>query len=191
MLKKGHLSTAFKVYWDDAQSCLEAKAYWCLLHVTVCLPDVCAALQSRNGETDGEKYKKWCDKYFKRDVLKRDVLTGIERYEMRCKVLHQGRAQVSKKRRYTGFAFGQPDAFGRVDHLRVDGCTLHIDVGELHRETRKAIRAWIVELESNPSSAKANYAAKNLSLLVHVSSHTVSLATSGSTPASTVFQKTN
>ena len=139
MLKKGRLSNAFKMYFDDAQRSLEAKAYWCLLHITVCLPDVCAALQSRNGETDAEKYKKWCDKYFKQDAL-----TGIERYEIRCKILHQGRSRASKKLRYTGFAFGQPDAFGRVDHLRVDGCTLHIDVGELHRETRNAIRAWIV-----------------------------------------------
>ena len=184
MLKKGDLSTAFKVYWDDAQRCLEAKAYWCLLHVTACLPDVCAALQSRDGKAQPEKYKKWSDKYFKQAAL-----TGLERYEIRCKILHQGRARASKKVRYTRFAFGQPDAFGRVDHLRVDGCTLHVDVAKLYGETREAMRAWIVELESNPTSAKANYAAQNLRLLVHVSNQSVTLATSA--PISTVIHKTN
>lgn len=37
------------------------------------------------------------------------------------------------------FAFGQPHSSGAVDHLRVDGSTLHIDVGELYKETRQAI----------------------------------------------------
>ena len=37
------------------------------------------------------------------------------------------------------FAFGQPHSSGAVDHLRVDGFTLHIDVGELYNETRQAI----------------------------------------------------
>jgi hypothetical protein len=186
MLKKGDLSTAFKVYWDDAERCREAKAYWCLLHVTACLPDVCAALQSRNGKADSEKYKKWSDKYFKQDAL-----TGVERYEIRCKVLHQGRARASKKGRYTRFAFGQPGASGTVDHLRVDGRSLHIDVAKLYSETRQAMREWIVELESNPTSAKANYAAKNLPLLVHVSNQRVPLATAGPEPAFAVINKTN
>jgi hypothetical protein len=189
MLKKGDLSTAFKVYWDDAKRCLEAKAYWCLLHVTACLPDVCAALQSRNGKTDSEKYKKWSDKYFKHDALTK--LTGHERYVIRCIVLHQGRARAAKEVRYRGFAFGQPDACGRPDHLRIDGRTLHVDVAELSRETREAMRAWIVELESNPTSAKASYAAKNLRLLVHVSNQSVPLATCGPKPVVTVINKTN
>ena len=186
MLKKGDLSTAFKLYWDDAQRCLEVKAYWCLLHVTVCLPDVCAALESRNGKADPEKYKKWSDRYFKQDAL-----TGLERCEIRCKVLYEGRARASRKGRYTRFAFGLPDTFCRVDHLRVDGRTLHIDVAELYRETRQAMREWIVELESNPTSAKANYAAKNLRFLVHVSNQSVPLATSGPIRAFTLINKTN
>ena len=185
MLMKGDLSTAFKIYWDNAERCIQAKAYWFLLHVTVCLPDICAALQSRDGVARPEKYKKWSDKYFRQDAL-----TGLERYEIRCKVLHQGRVR-SKRGRYSGFAFGQPDASAKVDHLRVDGRTLHIDVAMLYDETRRAIRAWIIELESNPTSDKASYAAKNLPLLAHVSNQSVPLATSGPLQSFIVMSKTN
>jgi len=186
MLNKGVLSSAFSVYWEDAERCLQAKAYWCLLHVTACLPDVCAALQSRTGKATAVSYQKWCDKYFNHNAL-----TGLERYEIRCKLLHQGRARSVKKGRYTGFAFGQPDASGKVDHLRVDGRTLHVDVGELYRETHKAVREWIKELESNPTSAKANYAANNLRFLVHVSNQSVPFAIAERTQVVKVMKKTS
>ena len=46
MLKQKLLDKAFQTYWEDMERCRGAKAYWCLLHVTVCFPDICAALQS-------------------------------------------------------------------------------------------------------------------------------------------------
>ena len=49
MLTKGELSNALEVYWQDATRCFNSKAFWCLLHVTVSLPDVCAALESPDG----------------------------------------------------------------------------------------------------------------------------------------------
>jgi hypothetical protein len=186
MLRKGELSAAFGVYFEDAERCLAASAYWCLLHVTVCLPDVCAALQSRDGEASGLRYEKWCNRYFGQPCL-----LGSERYQIRCKVLHQGRARTTKQPRYSNFAFGQPDASGRVDHLRVDGRTLHVDVGELYRETRRAIRQWILSLESRPISAPAMNAAKNLSLLVRVSKQQVPVLVRGGTPSYSIISKTN
>ena len=186
MLKKGELSKAFSVYWSDAERCLNAKAYWCLLHVAACLPDVCAALQSRTGKATPEKYQKWCDQYFNQTAL-----TGLERYEIRCKVLHEGRARKSKRGRYAKFAFGQPDASGRFDHVRSEGDTLHIDVGELYRETREAMRKWIIELESNPSSSKANFASQNLTSLIHVTNQSVPVATAGGIQSFTIVNKTS
>jgi hypothetical protein len=185
MLKKGELSTAFKVYFEDAERCLGANAYWCLLHVTVCLPDVCAALQSRDGKASGVRYEKWCNKYFSQPCL-----VGSERYEIRCKVLHQGRARTAKQPRYSGFAFGHRDSAGRVDHLRVDGRTLHVDVGELYSETRQAIRQWILALESRLKSAQATNTARNLSLLVRVSKQQVPVSARGGTLSYSIISKT-
>jgi hypothetical protein len=185
LLKPGDLSKAFKVYWDDAERCCKAKAYWCLLHVTVCLPDVCAALQSPNGKATSQRYEKWCNKYFNPNAL-----TGLERYEIRCKILHQGRARSANPGRYSNFSFGQPDASGRVDHLRIDGRTLHLDVVQMYNETRQAIRAWILELEGSGPSAKANSAANNLLSLVRVSNQSVPVTPSSVIPGAPILLET-
>lgn len=59
MLQKGTLSSAFTIYWEDMNRCRAGKAYWCLLHVTVCLPDICAALQSRTANRAAADAGRW------------------------------------------------------------------------------------------------------------------------------------
>ena len=100
MLKRAALETAFQVYWNDMTKCVHAKAYWSLLHVTVCIPDICAALETPGGNV-GKRYTRWCKAH-----LTDPTLSAEERWIMRCKVLHQGRAKTDKQGRYTGFAFG-------------------------------------------------------------------------------------
>ncbi len=107
MLAPGQLATAFGVYWREMERCRQAKAYWALLHVTVCLPDICAALESDDGEATGSRYISWSDIY-----LPDSLLLGAERYRMRCKVLHQGRAALEQAGRYTGFSLSQPGSTG-------------------------------------------------------------------------------
>lgn len=164
MLKQQSLKSAFQTYWDDMERCRLAKAYWSLLHVTVCLADICAALEAPNGKATGKRYVDWCDKY-----LVNPLLVGAERYNMRCKVLHQGRATTDKNERYTGFAFGQPSDTGDVDHMRTEVGTLHLDVGELAKETKQGVEAWIYWLNGNPTSPEAINVEKNLPSLVRVS----------------------
>src|SRR5258706_13882456 len=109
------LRTAFRMYWDDMDRCRNGNAYWSLLHVTVCLPDICASLGSDNGETSRTRYVAWCDRY-----LPDPLLSGPERYRMRCEVLHHARASTDQPGRYIGFSFGQPTPSGQEDHRRVD-----------------------------------------------------------------------
>jgi hypothetical protein len=56
MLQQGTLTFAFKTYWDEMETCLRAKAYWSLLHVIVCLPDLCSALEAKNGQATQKLY---------------------------------------------------------------------------------------------------------------------------------------
>ena len=49
MLTPGSLDSAFQIYWDEMDRCRAARTYWALLHVTICLPDICAALERRTG----------------------------------------------------------------------------------------------------------------------------------------------
>jgi hypothetical protein len=163
VLSKGDLTAAFQTYWEDMRRCETGGAYWCLLHIVVCLPDICAALRASNGETNREKYIPWCDEY-----LQEHRLTGAERYRMRCKVLHQGRSSTDQPGRYSDFSFGSPSTTGQRDHLRADGATLHLDVSELAREYKSAVSQWSHAVESNPGSSEAQAVAKNLPALVRV-----------------------
>jgi hypothetical protein len=53
------------------------------------------------------------------------------------------------------------------------------------------VRKWIVELESNPTSVKSNYAANNLRFLVHVSNQSVPFGTAQQTRVVKVMKKTS
>src|SRR5688572_6289739 len=118
VLKPGDLA-AFATYWQEMDRCRASKTYWSLLHVTVCIPDICAALEADDGETTKFRYIQWADRY-----LREPLLSGEELYRMRCKVLHQGRAALDQPgARYTGFSFAEPAITGEIDHLRVDGTT--------------------------------------------------------------------
>jgi hypothetical protein len=160
------LREAFKVYWDEIQRCIDGQAYWALLHVTVCLPDICAALQAYDGETRKKRYIAWCKQNFRNPKL-----NPTQRYRMRCKVLHQGRSTTDGHRwKYTGFAFGQPSSTGAIDHLSVKVGLLYVDVGKLAGETKAAVEAWIEKRERNPKRSHAQNIAKNLKTLVRVES---------------------
>ena len=163
MLTLGLLDPAFRIYWDEMDRCRSARAYWALLHVTVCLPDICAALQSADGETKGALYVAWCDRY-----LIDPLLAGSERWQMRCRVLHQGRASIAAQRRYAGFSFAQPAANGKVDHRRLEGATLVLDVGMLAAEMKTGVEQWIQHLEVHPSSVVAANTQRNLPSLIQV-----------------------
>lgn len=186
MLQTGDLDLAFRTYWNDMDSCIQAKAYWSLLHVTVCLPDICAALQSAKGESSKKMYIVWCEQYFNDKRL-----SGDERYLMRCKLLHQGRAKANQKGRYGEFAFGQPDQqTGYTDHMRVCDNTLHVDVGELATETKDAVEKWIKERKTSPKAVESVNVVKNLPLLVSVNPFVVSNGLTIHTNA-IIFTKTN
>jgi len=168
--------------------CRDGKAYWSLLHLTVCLPDICAALQSKNGDTKGALFVAWCNQF-----LKDPLLNGDETYMMRCKVLHQGRAVTGKTGRYSGFSFGQPASHGTVDHKRVDGPVLHLDVGEFSNEVKQAVERWIQHIESNSNSAEALAVEKNLPSLVRINAAKVPVPSglSGTNVQIAVIHKTN
>ena len=82
--------------------------------------------------------------------------------------MHVGGASISKSKRYDGFSFAQPAAGGELDHKRLEGKTLILDVGEIASEMKDGVVRWIRELEGNPSSVVAVNAALNLPSLIQV-----------------------
>jgi hypothetical protein len=165
VLQPGQLAGAFQVYFAEMARCEFARCYWALLHVMVCLPDICAALEADDGETNGGRYVDWCNRRLTPDAL----LTGADRWEMRCRLLHQGRGRV-RRGQYKRFSFGQPNANNDTDHRRVDvgTRTLFLDVGLFAGELRAGVQGWAAALEGAPRSRRARNVARNMGDLVRV-----------------------
>jgi hypothetical protein len=88
---------------------------------------------------------------------------------MRCKVLHQGRASIDRTGcRYESFSFAQPVPTGEIDHLRIEGSTLILDVGQLADEVRRGVEHWIQAIEANPVRREWLNTEQNLPTLVQV-----------------------
>jgi hypothetical protein len=51
------LDRAFALYFSEMERCVSAGCYFALLHVILALPDVCAALETPDARTDGDRYR--------------------------------------------------------------------------------------------------------------------------------------
>lgn len=136
-------------YFHEIDECAKAKCYWALLHLVVVLPDICAALETDTGRARPALYRRWCENY-----LKDPALSGAERYEIRCKVLHQGRTSAGQGR-YAAFRFNHPDTGTQHKNLRQEGSETHmdLDITKMAEEIKSATEEWIIDLQKTPTRA--------------------------------------
>jgi hypothetical protein len=143
------------------------------LHLVVVLPDICSALESTNGETHGNLYKNWCDAY-----LSDPALSGVDWYEMRKGILHQG-TTVAKKGKYGSFSYGQPTSSGGTVHrITFHGPSgkehIQVDVGQLNREMLIAVRKWFEAIAGNTDPNKSQNVKDHLGSLAKVNPSSLS-----------------
>ena len=137
------IENAFRAYFETMAQCVKGRAYWGLLHVLVVLPDVCAAMERENGNTNREAYKDWCNR-----CLADATMTAEDWYRLRCLLLHQGRTRDDKREsQYEHFRFGhpqgdKPSALHRRIETVNDGRLIHLDVLGLWIEVRRAMQKW-------------------------------------------------
>jgi len=145
MVTKAEIEEGVATYVDEMRRCATAQCNFALAHLLLMIPDVCAALE--NGKTTERLYREWCERWF--DCTR---FNGIERYKLRCRLLHEGQAQPDDRRlrpgeklRYDRFSFGASDS----PHMIAEGTLLHLDVIKLHEETVRAMCEWAGEMERN------------------------------------------
>ena len=145
MVAKADVLAGLGTYLEEMERCAAASCNWALVHLLVMMPDVCAGLESEDGRTSEARYRAWCERW-----LGSAQLNGLERYKLRCSLLHQGQAQPDASRlkpgdifRYDRISFGPAG----TPHLLVQDRLLHVDVSALHRETELGIQRWAEDLE--------------------------------------------
>jgi hypothetical protein len=155
---------------DDLERALTAKFYYLAIMIALALPDICACLESPNGNTRGrvgEAYKDW----FRANLSNRfNNLTDVDAYQLRCGVMHQGHFGDHPRRNYDRIIFiGQnpniryradivvtisPDvAFGgmSVEELRLSGRILHLEAEFFCRTISDAVRTWAIAKADDPN----------------------------------------
>jgi hypothetical protein len=108
----------------------EGRLYYLALAGALTIPDMCAALESKDGETAGPKFIAWFDKNFAhRHVTNKGetILTGAQCYGYRCSFLHQGRMQHRQSGDRRLFFF-EPGDSPISWHMNIWGDLLNIDV---------------------------------------------------------------
>lgn len=115
----------------------EAGYYYVALFSALTIPDICAALESPDGETNGDRYIGWYDRN-----LDPGPAAGKDIYRFRCSLLHQGRT-THPKSNFSRIIFIEPGATTNVFHNCVVGDALLIDVQLFISDLLAATRHWL------------------------------------------------
>lgn len=126
----------------------EAGYYYVALFSALTLPDICAALESTNGETNGERYANWYDRN-----VDSGPATGKDIYRFRCSLLHQGR-MTHPKSNFSRIIFIEPEATANVFHNCIVGDALLIDVQLFISDLLAATRKWLASAQNTETFQK-------------------------------------
>ncbi|WP_285435616.1 hypothetical protein [Pseudomonas sp. fls2-241-R2A-110] len=135
-------------FTDAILKSLETGNWYGALFMSLTMPDICARLASENDKTNGRKYAGWFDsnvvgKYTRLVGTKREKIVfmdGDACYALRCAMLHQGEADLSKqsvKSVVTSMHFTTTS-----DHCnRING-VLQLNVDTFCRDICSSVEEW-------------------------------------------------
>lgn len=132
----------------EIEKCIEIGLYQTALGMTLSIPDICAALESNNGEASGDKYRKWFDTYVTEEV----GISSDDCYYFRCSFLHQ-RSTFHKKSSYSRIVFAEPTSSNTFHSIDLMG-TFVIDLKTFCYEIINAARRWLDAVENDPNFIK-------------------------------------
>ncbi len=140
---------------------LDANLYYLSLYVGLTIPDICGALDSKNGRAHGDKYKKWFNQYvahrYRDSDSNKQLLTAEDCYFFRCSLLHQGSTQHLQST-YERIIFIEPEIprRGVTLHMNVFDNALNIDVDLFCRDIITGAENWLGKVE-HTNQFKDNY----------------------------------
>jgi len=137
---------------------LKSHNWYSALFMSLAIPDICAALESKNSKSSKDKYIQWFDTNLA-STYKREIgcpkhehlfLTGIDMYAFRCSMLHQFSDDTKSQK--AKFKIGKFKMTINNGHLNyncdvtaeeiMNGDVLHIDVQQFCNEILKAAKNW-------------------------------------------------
>jgi hypothetical protein len=130
---------------EEIQGALNVGLYYLAIAIALTLPDMCAALESSNGETSGPKYRDW---YRNNLQAKYPRISETDIYKLRCAVLHQAKVSHDKMDTYSRVVFSLPHPQHISAHMNVSyGATalkgiLNLDAVTFCNDMIRAALEW-------------------------------------------------
>ncbi len=127
--------------------------YYVALFSALALPDICAALESANGEASKAKFITWFDTYVACKYS--GNLDGESCYYFRCSMLHQGSTQHARGR-YSRIIFLEPSS-NMIFHNNIMNDALNIDIRIFCEDICVSAESWWKAVSLRPD-LQANFA---------------------------------
>lgn len=161
-----------RILTEQLERSLDSGLYYLSLFTALTIPDIAGALDSDDGEANGDRYREWFEKWvrprFAEQALAQvprharpyvrnleNPLTGDACYRFRCSLLHQGSSQHPQSP-YARVIFIEPGATSDVVHCCPINDALAIDLRRFCAEVISGTHLWLQQVEST-DRYKANY----------------------------------
>lgn len=135
---------------SEIERAINAGLYYLAVAMALTIPDICAALEAEDGQTNNKKYKAW---YTANLANKYPRMTDVDCYSLRCGVLHQGRCGHPNSQ-YGRVIFTIPNAQQNVFHNNIINDALNLDAPQFCADVVESVRTWFVKSQHSPNVIK-------------------------------------
>lgn len=130
---------------DQIEGAVGARLFYVALYTALTVPDIAGSLHSEDGRAKPDRYQAWYDQYMGPEYG--EDFNGADCYYFRCRLLHQGTAQLFGSAPSVQRVFFVEPANGNVIHLNsfeMNGTkALLLDVSIFCRDMVNSARAWL------------------------------------------------
>lgn len=135
------------IFRREIEKAINAELYYLALMMALALPDICAALQSSDGKSNGHRYKTWWERW----MLPSYPSVGSDvAWNLRCGVFHQARASHPQMP-YSRILFTLPNPQQITIHRAVVDEALNLDLVTFCMDVVEAVDRWYKEKQDEPS----------------------------------------
>jgi hypothetical protein len=137
---------------DEIKNAIRNRLWYAALLLVLALPDVCAALESKNGLSSRDLYRAWYDTWLKR---KYEMVSADDLYFLRCGVVHTAKfAHRAMKYKRIFFTL-RPN--GMFFHKNVLNDALNLDLVWFCKDMVESVKEWFARKKTDPQ-VQANLA---------------------------------
>jgi hypothetical protein len=135
----------------ELEQALKNQFYFLSLNSALVIPDICSALESSDGKTSGQKYKKWFETYCGKEYD--SYLIGDDIYKIRCASLHQGKLNHDNSN-FEKIIFQVPDNRNNTAHLVKINNSLIISLEIFIKDIIDGYNIWYAKVKNDPQYIK-------------------------------------